>query len=71
MVTGGLGFIGSNFIRYMLETDPNVKIVNVDNLSVGSNPVNLTGMSKDRRYGIEPSYGQKAAWGSVQHLRRK
>ena len=30
LVTGGCGFIGSNYIRYLLETDPSVSIVNID-----------------------------------------
>ena len=41
LVTGGLGFIGSNFIRYMLNRHRGVEIVNVDKLSYGSNPDNL------------------------------
>jgi dTDP-glucose 4,6-dehydratase len=30
LVTGGCGFIGSNFIRYVLENDPDVAVVNLD-----------------------------------------
>jgi len=41
LVTGGLGFIGSNFIRYMLNKHRGVEIVNVDKLSYGSNLNNL------------------------------
>ncbi len=33
LVTGGAGFIGCNFVRYMLETDQNVRIVNLDVLT--------------------------------------
>jgi dTDP-glucose 4,6-dehydratase len=44
LVTGGLGFIGSNFIRYMLNRHRGVEIVNVDKLSYGSNPDNLKGV---------------------------
>jgi dTDP-glucose 4,6-dehydratase len=50
LVTGGLGFIGSNFIRYMLSKDRNIEIVNLDNLSIGSNPVNLKDLEDDDRY---------------------
>ncbi|MGB9778965.1 MAG: GDP-mannose 4,6-dehydratase, partial [Candidatus Bathyarchaeales archaeon] len=50
LVTGGLGFIGSNFIRYMLENYKDVNIINVDNLSYGSNPNNLRDLEKDERY---------------------
>ncbi|MGC9020932.1 MAG: dTDP-glucose 4,6-dehydratase, partial [Candidatus Methanodesulfokora sp.] len=49
LVTGGLGFIGSNFIRYMLNKYKDIKIINVDNLSYGSNPENLKDL-KDGRY---------------------
>ena len=41
LVAGGLGFIGTNFIRYLLSEDPRVKIVNVDKMGFGSNPKNL------------------------------
>ena len=30
LVTGGAGFIGCNFVRYLLATDPEVRIVNLD-----------------------------------------
>ncbi|MGW8142783.1 MAG: NAD-dependent epimerase/dehydratase family protein, partial [Anaerolineales bacterium] len=33
LVTGGAGFIGSNFIRYLQTTEPEVKIVNLDALT--------------------------------------
>jgi len=39
LVTGGMGFIGSNFIRHMLEAHSDVSIINLDRLSYGSNPV--------------------------------
>ncbi|MEM2622975.1 MAG: GDP-mannose 4,6-dehydratase, partial [Candidatus Nezhaarchaeales archaeon] len=48
LVTGGCGFIGSNFIRYMLERYENVRIVNVDKLSYGSNVENLRGVDRNR-----------------------
>ncbi|MEM0090653.1 MAG: dTDP-glucose 4,6-dehydratase [Nitrososphaerota archaeon] len=48
LVTGGCGFIGSNFIRYMLEKYENVRIVNVDKLSYGSNVENLRGVDRSR-----------------------
>jgi len=41
LVTGGLGFIGSNFIRYMLGRYKEVHVTNIDNLSYGANPANL------------------------------
>lgn len=50
LVTGGLGFIGCNFIRYMLNTYHDVNIINIDNLSYGSNLNNLKDVKKDKRY---------------------
>jgi len=42
LVTGGAGFIGCNFVRYMLATDAVVKIVNLDALTYAGSPNNLT-----------------------------
>jgi len=41
LVCGGMGFIGSAFIRNYLSKNPNDKIVNLDNLTTGSNVKNL------------------------------
>ncbi len=41
LVTGGCGFIGSNFIRYSLQAHPERKIVNLDKLTYAGNPGNL------------------------------
>ena len=38
LITGGSGFIGSNFIRYMLETHPDDAIINLDKLTYPGNP---------------------------------
>jgi len=50
LVTGGLGFIGSNFIRYMLTKYDEIHITNLDKLSIGSNPANLKDVEADKRY---------------------
>ena len=51
LVTGGAGFIGSNFIRYILDkNDSDISILNLDDLKYGSNPANLSDLEKDRRY---------------------
>ncbi|MBS7622853.1 dTDP-glucose 4,6-dehydratase [Candidatus Bathyarchaeota archaeon] len=50
LVTGGLGFIASNFIRYMLGRHSDVEITNIDSLSIGANPANLKDAEKDSRY---------------------
>ena len=48
-VTGGSGFIGSNFIRYMLRND-SCRIINFDKLTYAGNPDNLRSVSEDPRY---------------------
>lgn len=50
LVTGGLGFIGSNFIRYLLTKYDCIQITNLDRLSIGSNPANLKDFEADKRY---------------------
>ena len=49
-VLGGCGFIGSNFIHYMLATYPDVEIVNMDALTYSGNPANLADIEEDPRY---------------------
>jgi len=41
LVTGGLGFIGSNYIRRTLLNHPNHEIINLDKIGIGANPKNL------------------------------
>jgi dTDP-glucose 4,6-dehydratase len=50
LVTGGCGFIASNLIRYMLEQNRDIKITNVDSLSIGANPSNLKEIKREPRY---------------------
>lgn len=50
LVAGGAGFIGSNFIRYMLETHPDITIVNYDKLTYAGNLENLRDIENDPRY---------------------
>jgi len=50
LVTGGLGFIGSNFIRYVLSKHEGVEVVNLDKMGMGSNPRNLEDLESDERY---------------------
>ncbi|MBU4485858.1 MAG: dTDP-glucose 4,6-dehydratase, partial [Candidatus Delongbacteria bacterium] len=47
LITGGLGFIGSNFIRYILKNKRDVKITNLDNMTYAGNPQNLIGVEKE------------------------
>jgi len=50
LVTGGLGFIGSNFIRLMLNRHDDCRILNLDAQGFGSNIQNLADYKDDRRY---------------------
>ena len=50
VVTGGAGFIGSNFIRHVLRTHPDDEVVNLDKLTYAGNPANLADLDGDRRY---------------------
>jgi dTDP-glucose 4,6-dehydratase len=50
LVTGGCGFIGSNFIRYLLKTYPDYTVINVDKLTYAGNLENLSGLSNAPRY---------------------
>jgi dTDP-glucose 4,6-dehydratase len=50
LVTGGCGFIGSNFVRYLLETDSTIRVVNFDCLNYAGNLANLADISGHPRY---------------------
>jgi len=50
LVTGGAGFIGSNFIIYMLGKHDDIRIVNVDALTYAGNLENLKSIENDERY---------------------
>jgi|LSQX01.2.fsa_nt_gb dTDP-glucose 4,6-dehydratase len=50
MVTGGAGFIGSNFVKNMLEEHPNYKIINVDALTYAGNLENLKDIADNENY---------------------
>ena len=50
LVTGGAGFIGSNFIRHVLATRPAAQIVNFDKLTYASNPESLSDLAYSPRY---------------------
>ncbi len=49
-VTGGCGFIGSNFIRLMLAEHPDLRILNIDKLTYAGNPENLADIAGAPRY---------------------
>ena len=50
LVTGGLGFIGSNFILKVIKEFPNYKITNIDAMLPGSNIENLRQVNKNNNY---------------------
>lgn len=50
LVTGGCGFIGSNFVRHLLRTDSAARVVNLDALTYAGNPANLADLEGHPRY---------------------
>jgi dTDP-glucose 4,6-dehydratase len=50
LVTGGLGFIGSHFIRTTLKERPGVSILNFDAMTYAGNPANVADIASDSRY---------------------
>ena len=47
LVTGGAGFIGSNFVLYMLKKYQNIRIINLDKLTYAGNLENLKSIQDD------------------------
>jgi len=50
LITGGAGFIGSNFIRYFLAKHPDMKIINLDKLTYAGNLENLRDIERNSNY---------------------
>src|SRR5439155_4457103 len=50
LVTGGAGFIGSNFVRHLLAAHPEDTVVNLDKLTYAGNPENLRDVEGNPRY---------------------
>jgi len=50
LVTGGCGFIGSNFVRLALERQPRLRLINLDKLTYAGNLENLRDVESDSRY---------------------
>lgn len=62
LVTGGAGFIGSNFILYMLKKHEDIRIINVDKLTYAGNLENLKSIDQDPRYSfVQADIGDEAA----------
>src|SRR5262249_27845259 len=52
-VTGGAGFIGSNFLRLSVPRRPGDRFTNVDKLTYAANPANLDGIDAAANYALE------------------
>lgn len=50
LITGGCGFIGSNFVRYALRKLPDCRIINIDELTYAGNPRNLADIEQNPQY---------------------
>ena len=50
LVTGGAGFIGSNFIDWIHRTREDICVVNLDKLTYAGDPANLEGISRGSAY---------------------
>ncbi|MEY4393964.1 MAG: hypothetical protein RL595_1213, partial [Planctomycetota bacterium] len=62
LVTGGCGFIGSNFIRHILDVEKNVEVINFDLLTYAGNLANLKDVEKNPRLSfVKGDIADKAA----------
>src|SRR4030042_6919808 len=52
LITGGAGFIGSNFIRHILSKYPDYRIINLDKLTYAGNLENLRDLEHNPHYGF-------------------
>jgi dTDP-glucose 4,6-dehydratase len=50
LVTGGAGFIGANFLRYVVDAHADWDVTNLDKVTYAGNLENLQGLEKERRY---------------------
>lgn len=50
LVTGGAGFIGSNFIEYIFESEPNIEVVNIDSLTYAGSLDNCNSFADNENY---------------------
>ncbi len=65
LVTGGMGFIGSNFIRYLAARYPDEAIVNYDKLTYAGNPANLADLRHPKYHFIRGDICDPDAVGKV------
>ena len=50
LITGGAGFIGSNFIRYIWNRNSKIKVLNIDKLTYAGNLLNLKPVENNKHY---------------------
>ena len=63
LVTGCCGFIGSNFVRFMLESDPAIEITNLDALTYAGNPDNLAEIENEPALSLRAGGYRRSAEG--------
>ncbi len=50
LVTGGMGFIGSHFVRHLIQSFPDLTAINLDKLTYAGNPANLEDLKDEPRH---------------------
>lgn len=65
LITGCAGFIGSNFVHYMLKKYPEILLVNLDKLTYAGNLENLKDVEGDPRHVFVPSRSRPPAFWSA------
>ena len=57
IVTGGCGFIGSNFVHYVVNNHPGVHVTVLDKLTYAGNPENIAGLLPEETLAVDISVG--------------
>ncbi len=65
LVTGGCGFIGSNFILHILNRNNDLRVVNLDKLTYAGNKMNLSAVPKDKHTLVQGDICDKGLVGSL------
>ena len=64
IVTGGCGFIGSNFVHYVVDHHPDVHVTVLDKLTYAGNPENIAGLPEDTPEGFARSLDEVISMGA-------